>query len=235
VLEERKAGPLQWAAERRKGRPVGCWCNISSAPAACRAHIGPFLTARCAPIPDPGDTLGSMVRVLAPLGAPRASASPVALLLRGVSRRLPAGMRLSRPVPVPRGGVAERVVVYFPVYDVYQVCHAAVVHVPYALVEPGVYVPLVLWPLPILAPVRRTPLAAKAPLTQPTSLVRLARTRYEGDEAQEKGREITPDPRRHSFHKLRRVRSSRWPLSCGLSARLGSRDSCWPSRTHEPS
>ena len=45
-------------------------------------------------------------------------------------------MRSSGPVLVLRGGIADRVVVYLPVYDVDQVGHAAVVHVPDTLVEP---------------------------------------------------------------------------------------------------
>src|SRR5215213_3188148 len=59
----------------------------------------------------------------------------------GTLRRSCAGMRSSGPVPIPRGASSDRDVVWdLPVYDVDQVGHATVVHVPYALVEPWVYV-----------------------------------------------------------------------------------------------
>jgi hypothetical protein len=53
-------------------------------------------------------------------------------------------MRSSGPVLILRGGIADRVVVYLPVYDVDQVGHATVVHVPDTLVELGVDIPVVL-------------------------------------------------------------------------------------------
>jgi hypothetical protein len=68
-------------------------------------------------------------------------------------RRSPAGMRSSGPVLILQGGIADRVVVYLPVYDVDQVGHAAVVHVPDTLVEPGVDVPVVLQWVEIEVPI----------------------------------------------------------------------------------
>jgi hypothetical protein len=59
-------------------------------------------------------------------------------------RRTPAGMRSSGPVLILRGGIADRVVVYLPIYYVDQVGHAAVVHVSDALIEPGIDIPVVL-------------------------------------------------------------------------------------------
>jgi hypothetical protein len=62
----------------------------------------------------------------------------------GEVRRTPRGR-----VPLDKslasgGGAVDPVVFDLPVYYLDQVGHSAIVHVPYALVEPGVYVPLVL-------------------------------------------------------------------------------------------
>ena len=53
-------------------------------------------------------------------------------------------MRSSGPVLILRGGIADCVVVYLPIYYVDQVGHAAVVHVSDALIEPGIDIPVVL-------------------------------------------------------------------------------------------
>jgi hypothetical protein len=53
-------------------------------------------------------------------------------------------LRYYSTVLVLRGATPDTVVFDLPVYDLHQVGHAAVVHVPYALVEPGVDIPVVL-------------------------------------------------------------------------------------------